>query len=172
MRAAEIADEMARIYLECGDPKSAYHWYQIGNQTALKNPALSDSVKDLWAFRWEHAEARIAAREGHAADAQKHVAAAKAVLDRGRIPDQVRFFPYLTGYVALYTGDYKKAIADLQTADQRDPFVLSLLAQAYEKSGQSAQATDLYRKILAINSHNPTNAFARPLAKQKLGSAA
>jgi tetratricopeptide (TPR) repeat protein len=170
--SAEIANELARIYLECGDPKSAYRWYQTGNQTALKIPLTSDSAKDLWAFRWEHAEARVAAREGHAADAQKHVAAAKAILDKGHIPDQARFLPYLTGYVALYGGDYKTAIADLQTADQRDPFILSLLAQAYEKSGQSAQATDLYRKILAINVHNPTNAFARPLAKQKLGSAA
>jgi len=27
----------------------------------------------------------------------------------------------------------------------------------------------LYRQILTINSHNPTNAFARPLARRKLG---
>jgi len=170
--AAETDNELARIYLECGDPKSAYHWYQTGNQTAAKIPLTTDSAKDLWAFRWEHAEARIAAREGHATDAQKHVAAAKAILDKGHIPDQVRFFPYLTGYVALYGGDDKTAIANLQTADQHDPFVLSLLAQAYEKSGQGAQATDLYRKILGVNSHNPNSAFARPLARQKLGSAA
>ena len=34
--------------------------------------------KNLWEFRWEHAQARIAARRGDPAEAQRHVAAAKA----------------------------------------------------------------------------------------------
>jgi len=99
------------------------------------------------------------------------VSAAKVALDKANNPDQARFYPYLTGYVAFYGGDYKTAIADLQQADQRDPFILSLLAQAYEKSGDQTRATDYYRKVLASNAHNPTNAFARPLAKKKLGTA-
>jgi tetratricopeptide (TPR) repeat protein len=132
---------------------------------------LSDADKDLWNFRWEHAEARIAARRGNKSEAQKHVAAAKAILDKGVIDKaQQAFFPYLTGYVAFYTGDYKTAIADLQQANQRDPFILALLAQAYEKSGQKDQAMDLYKKILTMNIHNPTGAFSRPLAKQKVGT--
>ncbi len=96
------------------------------------------------------------------------MAAAKAILDKGTNPEQVIFFPYLEGYVAYYLGDYKSAIADLQKANQRDPFILVLLGEAYEKSGDKTQAVELYRKVLAINGHNPTNAFARPIAKQKL----
>jgi tetratricopeptide (TPR) repeat protein len=46
---------------------------------------------------------------------------------------------------------------------------LKLLGEAYEQSGDAAQAKDYYRKVLEINTHNPTNAFARPLAKKKLG---
>ncbi len=82
----------------------------------------------------------------------------------------MRFYPYLTGYVALYAGDYKTAIAELQKADQHDPFILSLLAQAFEKLGDNAQAMEYYRKVLASNAHNPTNAFARPLAKKKVAA--
>ena len=82
----------------------------------------------------------------------------------------MRFYPYLSGYVAFYLADYKNAIADLQKGDQKDPFVLSLLAQAYEKSGDKTQALDYYRKVLTINSHSPTNAFARPLAKEKIAA--
>jgi Flp pilus assembly protein TadD len=82
----------------------------------------------------------------------------------------MRFYPYLTGYVAFYTGDYKTAIADLQKADQHDPLILALLGEAYEKSGDAAQARDYYRKVLEINIHNPTSAFARPLARKKLES--
>ncbi len=112
----------------------------------------------------------MAARRGQRAEAAQHVAAAKAILDKGKIPDQARFFPYLTGYVALYTGDAKTAISEFQRADQKDPFILSLLAQAYEKAGDKAQAMMYYRKVVAIDTHNPPNAFARPLAMKKLAS--
>lgn len=170
--AAEVANELARIDLECGNSDNAYKWYKTGYDTALRKPAIDDAERNLWLWRWENAQARIAARRGEQQQAQQHVTAAKTALDKANNPDQVRFYPYLTGYVALYSGDYKSAIADLQKADQRDPFVLSLLAQAYEKSGDRTQAMECYRKVLNSNAHNPTNAFARPLAKKKLKAGA
>ena len=167
--AGEIGDEMGRIALESGDLDNAYKWYQIGYQTALRKPSLDESYKNLWEFRWAHAQARIAARRGNAEEANKEVAAAKVALEKAKNPQQDRFYPYLTGYVAFYLGDYKTAIADLQTADQHDPFVLALLGEAYEKSGDKDQAMDCYRKVMTFNNHNPGNAFARPLARKKLG---
>ncbi len=101
--AAEIANELARIYLESGDTTNAYKWYQSGYETAQHKPDLTDADKNLWLFRWENAQARIAARRGKADEAQQHIAAAKAALDKANNPDQARFFPYLTGYVAFYT---------------------------------------------------------------------
>jgi tetratricopeptide (TPR) repeat protein len=166
--AAETANELARIYLESGDTTNAYKWYQSGYETAQKKPGLSDEEKNLWLFRWESAQARVSARTGNANDAVAHVAAARLALDKAKNPDQERFFPYLTGYVAFYGGEYKTAINSLEKADQRDPMNLALLAESYEKSGDESKAMDYYRKVLAINSHNPTNAFARPLARQKL----
>ena len=167
--AGEMADELARVCIESGDLDEAYKWYQTGHDAGLREPGLKPDRKDLWDFRWEHAQARIAARRGQAAEAQKHVAAAKAILDKGTNPDQAQFFPYLTGYVAFYTGDTKTAIAELQKASQRDPFILVLLGQAYEKSGEKAQAMECYRKALASNAHNPPNALARPIARKKAG---
>jgi len=167
--AAEIANELARIYLESGDTANAYKWYKSGYVTAQRKRDISDADKSLWLFRWEHAQARIAARQGKADEAHQHVVAAKAALDKANNPDQARFFPYLTGYVAFYLGDYKTAIADLQKADQHDPLILALLAESYENSGDQSQAIEFYRKVLASNAHSPTNAFARPLARKKLG---
>jgi tetratricopeptide (TPR) repeat protein len=166
--AANTADELARIYLECGDLDNAFQWYQTGHLTALKNPNITPGEKNLWGFRWEAALARIAARKGQVEQAQQHLAAGKAILAKNENPDQMRFYPYLSGYVALYAGNYKGAIADLQSSDQKDVFVMSLLAQAYEKSGDKAQALEYYKKILTVNMHNPTNAFARPLAEKKV----
>ena len=76
----------------------------------------------------------------------RHSFIAKALLDAGDNPDQMHFYPYLAGYVALYTGDYGTAIKELQKADQKDPFVLSLQAQTYEKLGDKAHARDYLRE--------------------------
>ena len=168
--AAGTANELARIYLECSDVPEASKWYQTGYDTAMRQLDLSQADRDLWQFRWENAKARIAAREGKPKQADADVAAAKVALDKTKNADQQRFYPYLLGYVAFYAGNYKAAIEQLQTADQKDPFILVLLAQAYEKSGNQAEATKLYRQVLTINTHNPTNAFARPLAKKKLAA--
>jgi tetratricopeptide (TPR) repeat protein len=169
--AAEICNETGRMYLESGDFAQAEKWYGLGYKTIGDDTNLSPADKNLWLFRWESAEARIAARRNQAQEAQKHVAAAKAALDQANNPDQLRFYPYLTGYVAYYTGDYKNAVTVLQTADQHDPLNLLLLGEAYEKLGDQQHAKSYYQQVLQINVHNPTNAYARPIARKKLGGA-
>ena len=167
--AAGTYNELARIYLECGDTAGASKWYQTGYQTATLGLNLSDADRDLWSFRLQSAKARIAAREGNAAEANADAAAAKALLDTGKVPaNQQVFLPYLNGYVAFYAKDYKGAIERFQKADQKDPFILVMLGQAFEKLGNQPEAMKYYRQVLTINTHNPTNAFARPLAKKKL----
>ncbi len=166
--AAGTANELARIYLEAGDLDNAFQWYQTGKLTALRNPNITPAEKELWEFRYNAALARIAARRGQKEQAQQQLAVAKVALDKANNPDQLRFYPYLAGYVAFYTGDYGTAIKELQKADQKDPFVLSLLGQTYDKLGDKAHARQYYEQVLAINTHNPGNAFARPLAREKL----
>jgi tetratricopeptide (TPR) repeat protein len=167
--AGEIANELARVCLETGDYATAEAWYKRGYDAGLQEPNISAARKDLWEFRQQHAQARLAARRGNNALAGKHVAAAKAALDTGTNPDQAPFFPYLVGYVAFYGGDYKTALAEFAKGNQNDPFVLSLIAQSHEKLGDQAAAMDHYKKVMTFTTHNPNNAFARPLARKKLG---
>ena len=119
----EIADEAARVCIDSGDLDTAYHWYQVGFETGLNESGIAPARQDLWEFRWEHAQARVAARRGNQAEAQKHVAAAKAILNKGTNPEQAQFLPYLQGYVAFYGGDYKAALHELLNANQNDPFI-------------------------------------------------
>ena len=140
--AAGVANELARIKLESGDIDGAANWYKTGYDTAMQKTDMKDADKNLWAFRWAHAQARIAARRGQRDEAQKQVAAAKAALEKANNPDQAQFFPYLTGYVAFYGGDYKTAITELGKANQEDPFILMLLAQSFEKVGDAARARE------------------------------
>jgi len=167
--AAGALTELARIQLESGDVSSAQQSYITGCATGAK-AATTPADQDLWQFRLEHALARIAARKGDKAEAEKHVAAAKAIVAKNTLPpNQASFVPYLTAYVAFYLGDYNGALADLQKADQKDPFILALIAQTEEKLGDKVQAKEYWTRVMAIYSHNPTNAFARPLAKKALG---
>ena len=105
-----------------------------------------------------------------ASEAEKHVAAAKAALDEMTElrRQQEAFFPYLTGYVAFYSGNYKNALADLENANQNDPFIQCLIGQTYEKLGDRDKAMECYKKAAATTAHNPPAAFARPFARKKL----
>ncbi len=175
--AADVSNELGRLLLESEDYKGATRYYQMGYDASTKAD-LKPEDHALWEWRWHNAQARVAARQGKKAEAQKHVEAAKAALDKtgpDNLKAQAQYWPYLTGYVAFYTGDYPAAITDLQSAsdkaNQRDPFILALLAQAYEKTGKTADAIELYKKIMTVNIHNPTGAYARPIAEKKVGSA-
>ena len=171
-RQGETADEVARVCIDSGDLEAAYDWYKTGYETGLKEPDIKPARKDLWEFRWEHAQARIAARRGNQAEAQKHIAAAKTILDKGTNPEQQPFFPYLEGYVAFYTGDYKTALEGLLKANQNDPFIQCMIGQTYEKLGVKEKALEYYRKASTAIAHNPAAAYAVPLAKKKLASLA
>ena len=166
----EIANEAARVWIDSGDLDAAYQWYQLGHDTGLKEPDIQPARRDLWEFRWEHAQARIAARMGNQAEAQKHVAAAKAILDKGTNPEQAQFLPYLQGYVAFYARDYKTALEELLKANQNDPFIQCLIGQTYEKLGDKVRAVEFYRKAAAAIAHNPAAAYAVPFSKKRLAS--
>lgn len=166
----EIADEAARVCIESGDLNAAEKWYRIGHDAGLKEIDIKPERQDLWNFRWEHAQARIAARRGQKEEAKKHVAAAKAILDKGTNPGQQQFFPYLEGYISFYAGDYAKAADDFVKANQNDAFIQCMLGQTYEKLGDTQKAREYYQKAASATGHNPPAAYAVPFAKKKLAN--
>jgi tetratricopeptide (TPR) repeat protein len=164
----EIADEAARVCIDSGDLDAARKWYKIGHDAGEQEPDIKPARRDLWDFRWEHAQARIAARQGDQTEAQNHAAAAKAILDKGAISEQAQFFPYLKGYVAFYANDYKTALEELLQANQNDPFIQCMIGETYEKLGQQDKAMEYYRKASAASSHNPPAAYAIRFTAEKL----
>ncbi|HVW85478.1 MAG TPA: hypothetical protein VHB50_12395, partial [Bryobacteraceae bacterium] len=166
----EMADEAARVCIDAGELDASAQWYRKGHDLGLKEPGISADRKALWEFRWEHAQARIAARRGNRAEAAKHVAAARSALEKMTQlrRQQEAFLPYLTGYVAFYLGDYNQALADLKNASQGDPFIQCLLGQTYEKLGDRENALAAYRRAASNNAHNPPNAYARRFTRGKL----
>jgi len=173
----EMADEGARVCIDAGNLDAAEEWYRRGYALGTKEPAPQTHPKSLWDFRLAHALGRIAARRGDKEEAARQVANARRALDGDQemAQQQERFFPYLTGYVALFTDDLKTAEAELTKAvgmrgNQNDPFMNLLLAMTYERQGRQKEADDLYRKAYDLaRAHNPPAAFVRPFVRKKLG---
>ena len=173
----EMANEAARICIDAGDLTTAERMYRRGRELGLKEPEPKTHPKSLWDYRLAHALARLAARKGDKAEAQKQVAEARKILDADptMAANQERFFPYLTGYVALYTNDRATAQAELTKAlsmqgNSTDPFMNALLGLTHEKMGHASVAKEWYQKAYDLaTAHNPPAAFARPFARKKLG---
>ena len=166
--AAGTANAMARAYLESGDLTNAEKWYRTGYETSKKIKDLTPAQSDLWQMRWLHAQARIAARRGAAAEARTHAAAMKTLLDKGENENERPQYHYLLGYLALEAGELDTAVAELQKANLEDSFVIGLLAQAYAKKGDVAKATEYHHKALAAPAHGLNTAFSRQWARKYL----
>jgi Flp pilus assembly protein TadD len=173
----EMANEAARVCIDQGQFDVAEKLYRRGSELGLREPEPRTHPKSLWDYRLAHALGRLAARRGDAAAAKREVAEARRILDGDKTmaDAQERFFPYLTGYVALYTNDLKTADADLSRAialqgNTSDPFMHVLLGMTAERLGQTDRANELYRKGYGFaTAHNPPAAFVRPFVRKKLG---
>jgi tetratricopeptide (TPR) repeat protein len=167
--AAGTANALGRVLLETGDLDNARRWYETGYETARRQPDTASAQLALWEFRWVHAQGRIAARAGKWDEARGHVGAARSLIQQH--PGLKAEWPtwhYLAGYVEVHAQRYARAIEELQHADQGDPFILALLAAAYEGAGNTSRARETWAAVLQSSAHSLQNAFARPKAMRAL----
>jgi tetratricopeptide (TPR) repeat protein len=170
----EMANEAARICIDAGALDEAERMYRRGSELGNREPEPRTHPKSLWDYRLAHALARIAARRGNAEEAKRHVAEARRILDSDRTmaEDQEQYYPYLVGYVALYTNDLATAETELtkaMAALPNDPFQMVLLGMTYEKKGDQTKARELYQKAFDMaTGSNPPNVHSRAFTRQKL----
>lgn len=175
----EMANEAARVCLDAGDVDTAERMYRRGTELGNSEPEPRTHPASLWDYRLHHALARIAARRGDGETAKWHVGAARRALDgdTAMARQQERFYPYLEGYVALYTNHFDTAERAFTRAiamqgNNRDPFLHALLGMTYEKMNQPDRAREFYQKAYDMaTGHNPPAVFSRPFARRKLGIA-
>ena len=171
----EMANEAARICIDAGALDEAERMYRRGSELGNREPEPRTHPKSLWDYRLAHALARLAARRGNAEEAQRHVAEARRILDSDpkMAEDQEQYYPYLVGYVALYTNDLATAEAELTKATAalpNDPFQVVLLGMTFEKKGDQAKARELYEKAFGMaTGSNPPNVYSRAFTRRKLG---
>ena len=171
----EMANEAARVCIDAGALDEAERMYRRGSEQGNREPEPRTHPKSLWDFRLAHALARLAARRGNAAEAQRQVAEARRILegDPKMAEDQAQYLPYLVGYVALYTNDLVTAETELTKSMAglpNDPFQVVLLGMTFEKKGDQAKARELYEKAFEMSTgSNPPNVHSRAFTRRKLG---
>jgi tetratricopeptide (TPR) repeat protein len=173
----EMANEAARVCIDAGELDTAERMYRRGSELGNKEPEPRTHPKSLWDYRLAHALARLAARRGNKDEALEQVAEARRILDSDpkMAEAQERFYPYLVGYVALYTNDLAKAEAELSKSiamegNDDDPFQHVLLGMTHEKMGHAEKAKEFYQKAHDMaTGHNPPAVFSRPFTRKKLG---
>lgn len=167
--AAASARALGRIYLESGDTANGRKWYELGYQESKPSSDQPESERLLWELRWHHAEARIAAREGHLDRAKKHLAEFESIMRRrGHQADDNDIHRWVSGYVAYYAKAYDQAIADLTRGNLTDPFVLLLVGMAYEAKMDPGNARAYYQRVLETHVHDLQASIAIPRARARL----
>lgn len=170
----EMANEAARVCHDHGFLDEAERYYRRGSELGNMEPEPRTHPKSLWDYRLAHALARINARRGNETEARRWIGEARQALDSDpkMAEAQEQYFPYLVGYVALFTNDLKTAEAELtksSTQMSNDPFQVVLLGMTYEKMGNQAKATELFEKAFEMSTgSNPPNVYSRYFTRQKL----
>jgi tetratricopeptide (TPR) repeat protein len=164
-----IWNSIARINLENGRLDAAMQAYENGYKS-VPGSTLPEDQKQLWLGRLQHGRCRTLAKMGRHEEAWSEAQKIKKMIDDGGEPAK-QYLPawhYLTGYLKLESGDYKTAIAELQQANQDDPFQQLLLARAFERSGARDEARKTYAKVVGSRANGLERALAYPEAKRKI----
>lgn len=171
----EVANEAGRVCIDHGFLNEAEQMYRRGAELANREPAPRTHPKSLWDYRLAHALARVAARRGNAPEAKRWVADARKALDSDSTmaKSQEQYFPYLVGYVALFTGDLATAEAQFTktvAAMPNDPFQLVLLGMAHDKMGHADVARGFYQRAYDMaTGSTPPQVYSRTFTRTKLG---
>ncbi|WP_461488301.1 tetratricopeptide repeat protein [Pontibacter sp. HJ8] len=96
-------------------------------------------------------EAVLAAKAKDFSQANSKAEAYKKMVNGSENPDVVNSYHALMGMIHYEAGDYQKAITALEQADQQHPRVLYAQALAHAKAGNSTKASEMKKKLAALN---------------------
>ena len=166
-----IWNSIARVNLENGRLEAAMKAYERG-YASVPDSDLDETQKKIWYGRLLHGKSRTLARMGEEDAAWRNVVELRQMIDEGGEEGEPfeAAYHYLAGYCKLEAGEYAAAIEHLKQSDPADPFQRLLLARAYDKAGQKAEARRTYEEVAASTTNNIERALAYPEAKKKLGA--
>jgi tetratricopeptide (TPR) repeat protein len=164
--SAGLCNAVGRVLLETGDTSGASDWYDRGWSTIEKS-SLAPEQRTIWQVRHRHAQARIAAQRREPRRAATLADETRALMDSdpANAEHYKAIYPYLIGYLRLQERKYPEAIEQLALAETDQPFIQYLMAEAYARSRDRANARIWYEKALRSGAGlDSESAIVRPLA--------
>jgi len=158
---------MGNIMLEADRADDALTVYQEAVKIVGAS-SLSEDVKDQTKLANFFNEGRAFLAKGDIEQAKDCAAKYSERVEAVQNLFQIKFSCQLTGMIALETGNFDAAIADLLHANLLDPYNLYRLARAYEGKGDNDKAKEFYSKAADFNVVNTiTYAYIRTKAQAK-----
>jgi len=152
------------IMLEMGKYDEAKALFERGLK-ATEESNLSQEIKDNTRLFQHYNLARVGLGKKDIATAKSEAEAFRKGTDSLKNPVQTRQAHELAGMIALEEKDYDKALAELQQANQQNPYNLYRLCQAYQGKGDVEKAKAFCTKAAGFNSLPQINlAFIRTKA--------
>jgi len=160
----------ANILLEAGKYDAAKQAFEQALKTTTDS-GLSQQVKDN-ATRFSHYNfARVAIAKKDLATAKTETEAFRSGAEAAKNANALKQAHELAGRISLEEKNYDVAITELGQANQQNPDVLYLLAQAYHGKGDAANAKTFLTKAAKFNSLPQLNyAIVRSKAEKALVS--
>jgi tetratricopeptide (TPR) repeat protein len=149
------------IMLEMGKPDEAKALFERGLKMT-EGSSLSQEIKDNAKLFHHYNLARVALAKKDLTTAKTEAEAFRKGTETLKNPFQTKQAHELVGMIALEAKDYDNAVAELQQANQQNPYDLYRLCQAYQGKGDLEKAKEFCTKAAAFNSLPQLNlAFIR-----------
>lgn len=149
------------ILLEMGKYDEARTSFEKGVKMTADS-GLSQQIKDNAQLFHHYNLARVALGKKDLATAKTEAEAFRKGTEARSNPLQMKQAHQLIGIIALEQKDFDKALAQLQQANQQNPYDLYRLCQAYQGKGDANQAKAFCKKAAEFNSLPAINyAFIR-----------
>ena len=160
----------ANILIEAGKYDAAKQSFEQALKTTTDS-GLSQQVKDN-AARFSHYNfARVAIAKKDLATAKTETDSFRQGAEAAKNANQLKQAHELAARIALEEKNYDAAITEFGQANQQNPDVLYLLAQAYKAKGDAANAKTFFTKAAKFNSLPQLNyAIVRSKAAKELVS--
>jgi tetratricopeptide (TPR) repeat protein len=160
---------MGQILLHAGQPERALAEFERAVAIVEAGQVPAD-VKENTRRNQLFFAAWTAVARGDLATARAKAEAYRAEAQKKQIPFELWRTHELAGQLALAEKDGARAVKELTRANQQDAYVLTLLARAYQASGDAKKAKETWKRAAEWNQLSLPYAFVRAQARRMIAA--